>query len=112
MAETRVCPLMSMTDPLKRVGDYPKCTQEKCAWWVKSKGECIVVALEDSFDLHDSSEPLRQLASYAYELKNAFEQYQSAGSALHSLGMLSSFVQEHSLNLGIIIRALAAKVDG
>lgn len=104
-----VCPLMSLTEPLKQIGDYPKCSGVKCAWWSESCHKCFVVALAETLDLHDCSEPLRQIETY---VETALSPYGSTSNgltrAIQALEKLGEFVQANGASLADIIQDLAA----
>jgi hypothetical protein len=102
-----VCPLMSMTEPLKQLGDYPKCTRDKCALWVYDTSSCGLLGSGAMI-----SDPLDVIAKAFDAIKEQLDAYNTGYSnnvivsALIGLGQFAAVFDNNSVNLNEIINDL------
>ena len=105
-----VCPLISMADPLKRIGDYPKCPETKCAWWVENRSKCFVIAIVELFEVNNISDSLHKIAEAFGAVRFALEPYSVSNNiivqAIEAIGALGTFVNDHSDTLGTVAENL------
>lgn len=102
-----VCPLMSLTEPLKPLGDYPKCSHDKCAWWVNNLDSCAIVALAAASCTESPVDALGQIAEATRGIKSAFVPFAFSdtpvGRAIQVFGKIGEFVEEHQPELDSVV---------
>jgi len=101
-----VCPLMSLIEPLKPLGDYPKCSQAKCAWWLGGLHSCAVVALVAAIGEGKHVDALAQIANAVQEIKYVFSD-NAIVQAIATVSRLGQFVTTHDVSLTAIINDLS-----